>query len=343
MWNRIAALACCAMAGLASAGGDWSFQALGTFGGNASWASAVNNAGEVVGWAGVRKGEFTDMDPEFHAFVLFGATMRDLGPAGSNSAARAISDNGEIAGTGANGVVTWHRGAMTTLPFKGTPNRINRMSAVVGTHDSAAGDFRGFVHRNGVMTELGTLGGSWSTAVSINDRGVIVGTSVNAAWAVRGFVLQDARMREIGTFGGPVSQAHDVNERGVVVGSAGNASGGVEAFIDDGVMRPLVPAASPYDVGEAFAINARGQVVGILNDAGFLWDGGKLTMLRELLTAEQRAQWGVLTPAGINDRGWIVGVASTEGVNGVPGGYRRGFVLKPPAEMNGDGVPRQTR
>jgi hypothetical protein len=134
-----------------------------------------------------------------------------------------------------------------------------------------------------------------------------------------------------------------VNGRGVVVGSAGNASGGVEAFIDDGVMRPLFPAASPYDVAEAFAINDRGQVIGVLNDAGFVWDGGRLTMLRDLLTAEQKAAWGVLTPQAINDRGWIVGVASTWGVNGIPGGYRRGFVLKPGAEIIGDKGRTQTR
>ena len=119
-----------------------------------------------------------------------------------------------------------------------------------------------------------------------------------------------------------------MNDHGVVVGSSGNARGGVEAFIDDGAMRPLFTTTTGLDIAEAYAINNRRQVVGTLNEAGFLWDDGRLTMLRDLLTQEQRAAWGVLTPMDINDRGWIVGVASTAGINGIPGGYRRGFILK---------------
>lgn len=343
MWRKSMVWALCALATAAqaasaapAAASGWSFQALGTLGGNASWAAAINNAGEVVGWAGVRPGEFTDIDPEFHAFVYSAGSMRDLGPVGSNGAARAINDRGVVAGSyDAAGVVTWRRDEPVVLPFRGTPNRISAAGTIVGTYDSPAGDFRGFVYRSGVLTEIGTLGGSWSQASAMNEQGVVVGSSATAAGAVRGFVYRGGRMRALGTFGGAVSQAYDVNERGVVVGSAGNAAGGVEAFIDDGAMRPLFPAASPYDVSEAFAINARGQVVGILNDAGFVWDGSRLTMLRDLLTAEQRAQWGVLTPQDINDRGWIVGVASTYGVNGIAGGYRRAFVLAPPEAASG--------
>jgi probable HAF family extracellular repeat protein len=338
MSRRLAVLFLCALAGSALARPEpraltipsWTFTDLGTLGGNASWATAVNNAGEVVGWAGSVKGEYTDIDPEFHAFAYNNGAMRDLGRAGENSAARSVNDAGTIAGyTDSSGVVTWNRARQTALAFRGTPHRVNRSGTLAGTYDGATGDFRAFVYRAGVLTELGTLGGAWSSAAAISDRDTVVGSSVNAEGNVRGFVYARGAMREIGTFGGPVSQAYDVNSRGLVVGSAGNATDGVQAFIHDGALHPLLPAAGPHEISEAYAINEPGQVVGMLNGEGFLWSNGRLTMLRDLLTEEQRAVWGVLTPQDINDRGWIVGVASTEGVNGTAGGFRRAFLLRP--------------
>ena len=311
----------------ASAG--WTFSTLGTLGGNVSWATAINNAGQVVGWSGTAPGESIDRDKDFHAYVFANGAMRDLGRAGDDSSAWAINDNGQVAGLSvADGIWLADSKGTRKLGFRGTPYGINRAGVVAGTYDDGV-DFRAFTYRGSVMTELGTLGGSWSHGKAINIQGLVVGSSATAAGQVRGFIHERGRMRAIGTFGGPNSNAHDVNDRGVVVGSAGNAANGVEAFIHDGVMRRLFAARSPYDVSEALAINNRGQVVGTINDEGFLFEGGRVTMLRELLTAEERATWGVLTPTDINESGWIVGIASTYGINGIPGGSRKAFVLKP--------------
>ncbi len=331
MLKRFAILVLFAMAGSAfAARPGWTFATLGTLGGNVSWATGINNAGEVIGWAGTVRGEFAETDPEYHAFVHSNGQMRDLGRPGDNSSAWAINDRGTVAGLShADGV--WVGGGgevLKRLGVKGTPYDINRLGVIAGTYD-AGGEFRAFTYRGGILSELGTLGGAWSHAEAINDRGVVVGASANAAGMVRGFIHERGRMRALGTLGGAHSHAFDVNERGVVVGSAGNAQNGVQAFIHDGAMRALFRPARPQDVSEAHAINNRNQVVGTINDAGFLWDGGKLTMLRDLLTSEEQLVWGVLTPLDINDRGWIVGVASSDGVNGIPGGARRAFVLKP--------------
>jgi probable HAF family extracellular repeat protein len=336
--RRLAVFMLCALAGVAFARSEprpitprpWTFVELGTLGGNASWATQVNNAGDVVGWAGTVKGPYTDIDPEYHGFVYSNGAMKDLGRGGENSAARTLNDGGTIAGyTDSAGVVTWSRGRQDVLAFRGTPYDVNRSGTVVGTYDGAAGDFRAFVYRAGVLNELGTLGGAWSSGAAINDRDVVVGSSVNRDGRVRGFIHERGAMREIGTFGGPVSQAYDVNSRGVVVGSAGNATDGVQAFIHDGTLRPLLSPTGPHEISEAYAINDAGQVVGMLNGEGFLWSNGRLTMLRDLLTEDQKLVWGVLTPQDINERGWIVGVASSEGVNGTAGGFRRAFLLKP--------------
>lgn len=328
VFRLLASFVLCCLATAASARpAGWVFLELPTLGGNVSWATAVNNAGQVVGWSGVAKGESSDRDPEFHAFVYENGVMRDLGRAGDNSSAWSISDAGQVAGLSfADGAWVTGRDARS-LGVQATPYGVNRYGVVAGTYDRG-GEFRAFAWRDGILSELGTLGGAWSQGEAINDKGAIVGSSSLASGPIRGFVHSDGRMRALGTLGGPHSQAFDVNDHGAVVGSSGNTRGGVEAFIDDGVMRPLFTTATGLDIAEAYAINNRKQVVGTLNDAGFLWDGGRLTMLRDLLTEEQRAAWGVLTPMDINDRGWIVGVASTAGINGIPGGYRRGFVLK---------------
>ena len=337
MLKRFAIFLLCAAAAVAGAAKDrtsgaWTFIELGTLGGNVSWATGINNAGDVIGWSGVAKGEYTDQDPEFHAFVYANGHMRDLGRAGDSSSAWSINDRGQVAGISfADGVWLRHGAkALSNLGFRGTPYDINRLGKMAGTYD-AGGEFRAFTYGNGILSELGTLGGNFSQAVAINDAGTVVGSSMNAAGQTRGFIHQGGRMRALDTFGGPHSQAYDVNDFGVVVGSAGNATDGVQAFIHDGAMRPLFPATHPQEISEAHAINNRSQVVGTLHDEGFVWEAGKRTMLRDLLTEEQRTRWGVLTPTGINDRGWIVGVASTYGVNGISGGYRRAFILKPPA------------
>jgi RHS repeat-associated protein len=80
--------------------------------------------------------------------------------------------------------------------------------------------------------DLGTLGGTTSSASAIDASGDVVGTAAtnsdSANHAVVWFNGQAAQ--DLGTFGGTNSQATGINSFGEVVGNADNGSGGSDAF-----------------------------------------------------------------------------------------------------------------
>ena len=72
---------------------SYSITDFGTFGGTASGALAINNSGEVTGWASVT-GNSTP-----HAFLYSNGFIQDLGTLeGTRSAGFAINASGQIAG-----------------------------------------------------------------------------------------------------------------------------------------------------------------------------------------------------------------------------------------------------
>src|SRR5262245_47152693 len=68
---------------------------LGTLGGDSSEASAINNAGQVVGWS-------TNASGATRGFLYAGGATTDLGtlPGGTDSFATGINDLGQVVGYG---------------------------------------------------------------------------------------------------------------------------------------------------------------------------------------------------------------------------------------------------
>ncbi|MGA8607830.1 MAG: hypothetical protein WB616_13160 [Candidatus Sulfotelmatobacter sp.] len=286
-----------------------------------------------------------------HAFKGQNGIVTDLGtlPGADNcSGANGINARGEIVGSSENaeidpltGVnqsrpVRWKDGQIADLGtlggYEGTANSINNRGQVAGTATNAIADplacfglgtqCRAFLWQDGVMKDLGTLGGPDALAVLINERGQIAGmanTSSSPSPAcgflpltTDPFLWQNGKMTDLGTLGGTCGFPLALNNRGQVIG-ASNLAGDLtaHAFLwpgTDGKMQDLGTLGGSFS--NANAINEKGDVVGYSNVLGdgselaFLWRGGVLTNLGSLDGDP------CSTANAINSKGQVVGIST---------------------------------
>ena len=267
-----------------------------------------------------------------NAIKMHGGVTIDLGalsgPAGLSSATTWISDNGLIAGISLNGVID---------PFTGTPathgvvwkhDKIIDLGILDGGYESVAieinsyGDIAGFannaipdpnslaglgsqtravVWRNGVIHDLGTLGGTDAVALYVNDLGQIVGESYTASsipppslscgdspLTQHGFFWENGKMVDLDTLGGSCTFAYALNNRGQIVGQSTLAGDNTShPFLwQKGAMKDLGALGGNY--GYAGWLNDAGEVVGSASNQGeqallaFLWKNGAISNLGTL-------------------------------------------------------------
>ncbi|MGA9393447.1 MAG: hypothetical protein WBV69_23660, partial [Candidatus Sulfotelmatobacter sp.] len=247
-----------------------------------------------------------------HAFVWQNGKLTDLGtlPEGSASFAYFLSDNGLIAGGSENGAFD---------PNIGTP------------------EFHAVLWRNGMIHDLGTLGGTSSLGAGVNDAGQVIGGAQNTipdqysffglGTQTRAFLWQDGAMADLGTLGGPDAFATYINNIGQVTGPS-----------DTSDIPNSITGAPPQDpflwqngkngnkmkdlgnFGGAQAavngLNSRGEVTGWLTLAGeqmyhaFLWNGVKLIDLTTFIGA---LGGDYALANSLNDEGAVVGQATFPG------------------------------
>jgi probable HAF family extracellular repeat protein len=173
------------------------------------------------------------------------------------------------------------------------------------------------------LTDLGTLGGSYSVAYAINDAGYIVGESNLAGdGASRAFsYTPGVGLADLGSLGGTRSVAYALNASGQVVGESTLSSGsGSRAFshTTGGGMVDLGTFNNNGDYSAAFGINASGTIVGKTTgvEANYhrafsYTNGGSMVELGTLGGNHSSAN-------AINDAGTIVGGANdSDGANRV--------------------------
>jgi probable HAF family extracellular repeat protein len=213
---------------------------LGTLGG--TWSAAYDtDFGIIVGASRIVG------DTRMRAFQYVNGVMTPVAvDLGGDSVAKGVNNTNDIVGyvctagnascrpfLFSNGVTTLIGPANRT----GVANRVNASLDVVGALSVAPGTSttQAFLYRNGVRTDLGTLGGASSEARGINEQGEVVGTAQNAAGQPRAFLWRNGEMTDLNTLipagtGWILESAAGISDGGQIVGY-GTLSGKRRAFL----------------------------------------------------------------------------------------------------------------
>jgi len=231
--------------------------ALPLLGGNNGQASAINNRGQIVGFAETATVDSGCPPNLIRTPVLWQngeAPARALptvagDPDGDafwiNDHGQAVGDSGNCTGTILH-AVSWKNGIATALPdFKtgAVAQGINNQGQIVGTVGSADNTTQyGALWQNGTLTNLGLLPGDFGGLASgINSKGQVVGSNFDSAfnWS-HGFIWQNGVMTDLNTLIPAsanlfVTMANKINERGQISGMAivlsGPDAGNIHAFL----------------------------------------------------------------------------------------------------------------
>jgi probable HAF family extracellular repeat protein len=145
---------------------------------------------------------------------------------------------------------------------------LNNQDEVVGYSEASDSNSNtvdhAFLYKHGKMIDLGTLGGTSSAGIAINNHGEITGDANTTSGAVHAFLYNHGHMTDLGTLGGTTTEAFAINDSGDVVGFSNvNATSAHGFLYENGKMidlNSLIPAGSPYTITDAEAINNHGQI-----------------------------------------------------------------------------------
>ncbi len=286
---------------------------------------------------------------------------------GINSpAVTAINNIGQVVGSfvAANGnehAALWQKDSqgnysvtdLGTLGSVGNVSRalgINDAGQVVGIAFNDNGDERAVLWQkdpqgNYSITDLGTLGGGQGAASEINDAGQVAGFAFTANGEQHAVLWQkdsqgNYSITDLRTLGGTAafSRAYGINAVAQVVGLTSTPPfGQAHAFLwQNDVMTDLGSilgfcgvGSGDCGFGQAFAINAGGQVVGystaihaaVSINSATLWQNGGKTDLGALLSGVTFS-----VALSINAAGQVVGASNTLGPHGEVDGIQQAWL-----------------
>ncbi len=277
---------------------------LGTLGGDQSGGQAINDQGDVVGFA-------LNATPDPYSIFDF------LFLGSSN-------------GTQTRAVV-WRDGKAKDLDTLGGPDAaawfVNNRGQVAGysytsdTPDSNTGipPVHLILWEQGAMKDLGSLGGVGLPSINgFNNRGEVIGASpLPGDQSTDPFLWDGTHLIDMAIEGkgGQFFDANVINDAGEVAGGAA-FPGSLASLWKDGIVTDL-GAVGTDCFSEAWSISSSGQVGGTSVSCdgntwrAFLWESGSMVDLRSLVSSGPDLQ--LVYAIGINDRGEIAG-------NGVPAG-----------------------
>jgi len=267
---------------------------------------------------------------DYHAYVFEDGNLRLLEAAGPSNFGNAINDRGDVAGECQGRQEHRTKACIWTTvglrKFKGlfgnymvTVDGINNARQVAGSTYVNLGDVHPYRYDNGVVTDLGTLGGTGGYASGINKAGHVSGYSLIARnnSHYHAFIHDGSQMKDLGTLRGGTSIAYGLNDADVAVGTSDLKDHESHAVIfEDGQVRDLGTLGGSNSA--ALAINNRGVIVGRSDTKtpgrvrGFIYRDGRMTELDNHLDPLSGTGWTVTEAAGVNDRGEIVALGYHE-------------------------------
>jgi probable HAF family extracellular repeat protein len=238
-------------------------------------ANSINERGEIQGLS-----EIDVVDPvlgfyEMRAVVWKHGQLINLGTlGGDNSWAFGINNSGQVVGLAQNAV----------------PDPYSILDFVIFGGFSAGTQTRAFLWQDGVMRDVGTLGGPDAWAGGINEHGQVAGQSyVNSTPnPATGFPTLDpffwdkGKMRDLGSLGGVVGFVEEMNNRGQIIGGSSTAENPNACIAPNLSIEFSNPGCDPY-----------------------LWDG------KEMIDLSTHTAGGTpFSGDAISDSGEIVGAAT---------------------------------
>ena len=275
-------------------------------------AVAMNDAGQV-------SGSFTSPKGLRLIFVWKNGTLKNLGALGFHGGTpTAINASGQVTGYvcddcstfGPRNIFFWDGNTARNLG-EGYGVAINKAGKIAANAVVEIPDVGSDTHAhfwNGTtLRDLGTLGGTRSTASDVNDAGQVTGSAQDASGTSHAFLWNGSTMRDLGSNSG----ANAINAIGQVTGGVRASGGNSHVFLWDGDTMHDLGGGSFSCFG--YDINDFGQIAGECETLdsdiiGFAWDGSTIIGV----------SFGSVRSSvrSINNSGYVTGTGADSGFYG---------------------------